>query len=50
MSISELIKELEKLKEKHGDIEVKTQTLTHMWAPELTVKKSGNAEYVLLNS
>lgn len=50
MQISELIKELEEIEKKHGDIPVKTQTLTHIWDPELTIKGKGEDTYVLLNS
>ena len=50
MKISELIKELEELKKKHGDIQVKTQTLNHVWAPDLAIKGIGDYRYVLLNS
>ena len=52
MKISELIKELEAVKAKDGDIDVVTQSLTHLWAPELKVRrlKNGKAEHLLLNS
>lgn len=52
MRLSDLIKELSKLKEKHGDIEVLTQTLSHRWPPDLAVRKErgSDVEYVLLNS
>lgn len=53
MKISELVKALEKIVEEHGDIEVKTQTLTHHWEPEPTVKRISvgtvSKVYVLLN-
>ncbi len=51
MKISELIKQLETLKAEHGDIDVKTQTLSHVWAPEPEIRPHGakKAEYVLLN-
>lgn len=50
MKINELIKQLELLREKHGDIEVKVQTMTHLWAPEPTKRPStGPAEFILLN-
>lgn len=53
MKISEFIEQLKKLQEEHGDIEVKTQTLSHTWAPEMTVQVTGPLpwnKYVLLNS
>lgn len=51
MKISDLIKELEKLQKLHGDIEVKTHSLSHAWEPDLTVKnKDTTYSYVLLNS
>ena len=50
MNISDLIEELEKLKKKHGDIPVRTQSLTHLWDPELVVKSKDKAPYVLLNA
>jgi hypothetical protein len=51
MRISALIKELEKIKRKHGDVPVKVQTLTHVWDPELSIKGKGmDVDYVLLNS
>ncbi len=48
MKVSELLKKLEKLKEKEGDIEVAVQTLSHLWAPDPVIR-SGNRKYVLLN-
>ena len=50
MKISDLIKELKRLKDEHGDIRVVTQTLTHRWSPELTVRGEGDDKYILLNS
>lgn len=50
MKISDLIKELEKIKEKHGDIPVYAQTLTHRWTPDLGVRKDGGVTWLLLNS
>jgi len=51
MKISDLIKQLEKLKEEHGDIQVIVQTLSHAWAPEPEVRPHApkKAEFVLLN-
>lgn len=49
MKISELIAELETIKFKHGDIDVKVQTLTHTWPPEPEVKGTPNDSWVLLN-
>lgn len=50
MTISELIQKLDALKKKHGDIEVKVQTLSHLWEPEPETRPFGRkAEFVLLN-
>jgi len=49
MTISELVKELEKLKKEYGDIQVKTQTMTHIWDPEIRIKNGFNGKYILLN-
>lgn len=38
MTISELIKKLEALREEHGDVPVKTQTLSHLWDPEPEIR------------
>lgn len=48
MKISELIAELEKLKKAHGDVPVRTQTLSHTWAPEPVVRGK-DEKYILLN-
>lgn len=52
VKISELIKLLEQTKAEDGDINVFTQSLTHLWAPELKVRrlKSGAPDYLVLNS
>lgn len=51
MKISELIEKLQAIKERDGDIEVKTQTLSHYWPPEVDVRRSpGLPPWVLLNS
>lgn len=49
MTISELLKQLEALKEKHGDLPVRVQTLSHLWDPEPVVRKRDGIEWVLLN-
>ena len=49
MKISELVKMLEKLKEKHGDLDVWTETLSHRWAPDPDVRNSGDRKFVVLN-
>lgn len=51
MTISELIAELQKIKEKDGDLNVMTQSLTHLWAPELKVRRThGDKPWLLLNA
>lgn len=51
MKISELEAELARIKKEKGDIDVKIQTLSHLWNPELKVKVSGiGTPYLLLNS
>lgn len=56
MKISDLIKQLEAIKAEHGDLPVKTQTLAHIWEPDVRVKqyrwpsKDSATKYVLLNS
>lgn len=58
MKISQLIAQLEKIKKGHGDLNVYTQSLTHTWDPELTLRKegrlwdgaTGKPDSVLLNS
>lgn len=49
MKISELVKELERLKELHGDIDVKTQTMSHVWDPDPVVRGEGAHRFVLVN-
>lgn len=49
MTISELIKKLKQLRERHGDIEVVCQTLTHKWPPDPVVRESGETKYILLD-
>lgn len=49
MKISELIKELERIKAKNGDIRVLVQSLSHVWEPEPEVRGPKDDEYVLLN-
>jgi hypothetical protein len=52
MKISDLIKLLEQIKTKNGDLEVKVQTLSHIWTPDVEVRRheDGKPRYVLLNS
>lgn len=47
MKLSDLIKLLTELKEKHGDVPVRYQTLTHRWKPEPEYVERD--QYVLLN-
>ncbi len=54
MKISDLIAILETIKAKHGDIEVKVQTLSHVWDPDPIVRESQTGygkhlDWVLLN-
>ncbi len=49
MKISELVAQLERIKAEQGDMEIVVQTLTHLWAPEPTVRKSTTGKVVLLN-
>lgn len=50
MTIDELIKALNKLKEKHGgDTRVVCQTLSHVFPPEPTIRKATSGKVVLLN-
>lgn len=48
MKISELIKKLEQLKARCGDLPVRVQSLSHMWDPEPTVIRK-QSSFVLLN-
>ncbi len=41
MKISQLIAALSKIKDEHGDLNVYTQSLSHVWDPELTLRKDG---------
>lgn len=58
MKISQLIEQLEKIKKEHGDLNVYTQSLTHTWDPDLSLRKEGRLwdgttdkpDSVLLNS
>ncbi len=38
MKISELISKLEDLRKEHGDIEVRVQTLSHVWDPDPVIR------------
>jgi len=49
MKISDLIRELEAIKSKHGDLAVKYQTFSHAWPPEPKIKGEGGYKWVLLN-
>lgn len=49
MTLDKLIETLRKLREQHGDVLVRVQSLTHLWEPEPVVKQSGEQVYVLLN-
>ena len=58
MKLSELEKLLADLRQKHGDIDVVYQTLSHQWSPEpearrydrAAIKPNTPAQYVLLNA
>lgn len=49
MKISELIAKLKDFKASHGDIEVKVQSLSHVWDPEPEVREGRIEYWVLLN-
>ena len=51
MKLSDLIRMLEELKEKEGDLPVRWQSLSHLFEPEPTVRPSppASSKYVLLN-
>jgi len=51
VKLSELIEELERIRNKHGDVPVLVQTLSHSWAPEPEVREAhaSKAKFVLLN-
>lgn len=49
MKISELIAELERLKKVQGDLPVVVQTMSHVWAPEPTLRTAASGKVVLLN-
>jgi hypothetical protein len=49
VKISDLIAHLERLKQTEGDMTVVVQTLTHLWSPEPTVRKTTHGKVVLLN-
>lgn len=48
MTISELIKKLEELRDGHGDVPVCVQTLSHVWDPDPVTRGEPNT-WVLLN-
>ena len=50
MKLSDLIKQLQDLQTKHGDLPVKVQTLSHSWPPEPVARPiGGEPEFILLN-
>lgn len=54
MTISELVQALEVLKQEHGDVPVRIDTLTHTWepTPEIRVRGVGGErqKVVILNA
>lgn len=50
MKISQLIEQLKKLQEEHGDIPVRTESLSHIWPPDLRVKGTDKNKVLILNS
>lgn len=50
MTVTQLITRLEELKKKHGDLEVKVQSLSHLWEPEPEPRPFGKKPiFILLN-
>lgn len=49
MKISELVEELERLKKLHGDIPVRTESLTRTWPPDLVIRRRGFDKFLVLN-
>lgn len=50
MKLSVLIKKLQDIKAKHGDIETRVQSLSHTWSPEPELRPNAeNPTHVLLN-
>lgn len=52
MKLSDLVKELQAIEAKHGDLDVVIESPTHSWEPEPTVRTSKNPrgyKFVLLN-
>ncbi len=47
--LSDLIKELERLKKRHGDLPVRVQTLSHLFKPEPTVRDWPGGKVVIVN-
>lgn len=48
-NISDLIKTLEAIKKKHGDLPVRVQTLSHLFKPEPTVRDWPGGKVVIVN-
>lgn len=49
MTISDLIKVLETLKKKHGDIQVRWQSMSHLFKPDPTVRTIAGEKVVIVN-
>jgi len=49
MKLSELIDSLIKLKDEHGDLPVRVDSLSHSWQPEPEVKTRAGEKVVILN-
>lgn len=45
MIISELISKLETLRNEHGDVPVRVQTLSHVWDPEPVIRDKCEMSY-----
>jgi hypothetical protein len=49
MTITELIAELQRLLELHGDLPCRVDTLSHTFPPDLVVRKRPSGQVLILN-
>lgn len=49
MKLSEMIKQLEEAKKKHGDLDVKWEALSHRFEAEVRVVGKGKDKFVQVN-
>lgn len=50
MTISDLIARLKEIRKQHGDIQVRIDSLSHTWTPDMAVRERAGEKVLVLNS